>query len=49
MDIFLGSSQNWTNILGSFIFILGSFLKAKVQNVGYFWGLVKFQIFFLGP
>ena len=30
----------------SFLCILGSFLKVKVQNVGYFWGLVKFQIFF---
>ena len=39
---FLGSSQNWT----IFLCILGSFLKAKVQNGGYFLGLVKFQIFF---
>ena len=30
----------------SFLCILGSFLKVKVQNVGYFLGLVKFQIFF---
>ena len=50
MDIFGGSSQtvtyiilnrslsqNWT-ILGSFLCILGSFLKAKVQNGGYFLG-----------
>ena len=27
---------------------LGSFLKVKVQNGGYFLGLLKFQIFFLG-
>ena len=26
--------------------ILGSFLKVKVQNPGYFLGLPKFQIFF---
>ena len=24
---------------------LGSFLKVKVHNGGYFWGLLKFQIF----
>ena len=29
----------------SFLCILGSFLKAKVQNVVYFLGLVKFQVF----
>ena len=28
--------------------ILGSFLKAKVQNLDIFWGSLKFQIFFLG-
>ena len=33
-------------IWGSFLCILMSFLKVKVQNGGYFWGLVKFQIFF---
>ena len=27
---------------------LGSFLKVKVQNGGYFLGLLKFQIFFFG-
>ena len=27
---------------------LGYFLKGKVQNGGYFWGLQKFQIFFVG-
>ena len=32
----------------SFLFLLGSFLKIKVQNVGYFFWLVKFQIFFGG-
>ena len=49
MDIFRGSSQNWT-ILGSFLSILGSFLKAKVQNGGYFWvlGVVKISFFFWG-
>ena len=30
----------------SFLCILGSFPKVKVQNEGYFFGLVKFQIFF---
>ena len=33
-------------IKGSFLYILGPFLKVKVQNGGYFWGLLKFQIFF---
>ena len=31
-------------IYGSFLCILGSFLKVKVQNGGYFFGLLKFQI-----
>ena len=49
VNIFLrggGVSQNWTIFRGHFICILGSFLKVKVQNGGYFLGLVKFQIFF---
>ena len=33
-------------IKGSFLCILGSFLKVKVQNGGYFRGMLKFQIFF---
>ena len=33
-------------IKGSLLCILGSLLKIKVQNGGYFWGLLKFQIFF---
>ena len=45
MDIFGGSSQNWT-ILGSFLSILGSLLKAKVQNGGIFLGVAKFFFFF---
>ena len=32
-------------IKGSFLCILGSFLKVKVQKWGYFLGLLKFQIF----
>ena len=32
--------------LGSFLCILGSYLKVNVQNGGYFWGLLEFQIFF---
>ena len=31
---------------GSFLCILGSFLKVKVQNGGYFLGLLKFKSFF---
>ena len=41
---FFGSSQNWT----VFSMHFGSFLKVKVQNGGYFFGLLKFQIFFGG-
>ena len=43
VEIFLGSPQE-----GLFLCILGSFVKGKVQNGGYFWGLLKFQIFFWG-
>ena len=32
----------------SFLFILGYFLKIKVQNGGYFLGLLKFQVFLGG-
>ena len=32
----------------SFLFILGSSLKVKVQNGGYVLGMLKFQIFFGG-
>ena len=31
--------------LGVISMHLGSFLKVKVQNGGYFWGLLKFQVF----
>ena len=48
VDIFWGSSQNWA----SFRVIsmhLGSFFKAKVQTeLGYVFGLLKFQIIFWG-
>ena len=43
---FLGVFTKLDYIKGSFLCILGSFLKVKVQNGGYFWGLLKFQIFF---
>ena len=44
--IFFGVITELDYIEGSFLCILGSFLKVKVQNGGYFWGLLKFQIFF---
>ena len=44
--IFFGVTTKLAYILGSFLFILGYFLKGKVQNGGYFLGLLKFQIFF---
>ena len=44
MDIFGGHHKN-VLYLWVILCILGSFLKVKVQNVGYFFGLLKFQIF----
>ena len=44
---FGGSSQNWA----SFRLItmhFGAFFKVKSSELGYFFGLLKFQIFFLG-
>ena len=39
---FWGSSHNWTIFRGHF----RVFFKVKVQNGGYFFGLLKFQILF---
>ena len=39
-----GSSQNWTVFRGHFYAYQG--FPVKEQNGGYFWGLLKFQIFF---
>ena len=48
VDIFWGFVQNWTIFRGHFLCILGSFLKVNVtvtvQNGGYFWRLLKYQI-----
>ena len=41
MDIFGGSSQN-----GIYIAVIA--MHFRVQHTGYFLGLLKFQIFFLG-
>ena len=49
MDIFGGSSQNWTIFRGSFLCIIRSFLKVEVQNRGYSLRLLKFQIFWGVP
>ena len=47
VDFFLGSSQNWASLrVISMHFRV--FFKVKVQNLDIFWGLLKFQIFFLG-
>ena len=57
MNIFWGMKILWMFFwghhiiglyLGSFLCILGSFIKGRVQNGGYFLGLIKFQIFFWG-
>ena len=45
--IFFGVITNLDYIQGSFLCILGSFLKVKVQNGGYFGVLLKFK-YFLG-
>ena len=45
VDIFGTLSQIWTILRGHFYAFWGLF---KVQNGGYFFGLLKFQIFFLG-
>ena len=42
----MGSSQNWTSLKGSFLCILGSFLKVNVQHGDIFLGLQRIQIFF---
>ena len=42
VGIFGGSSQNWTLFVGHF------YAFVKVQNGGYFWGCMKFLIFFGG-
>ena len=45
--IFFGVITKLDYIKGSFLCILWSFLKVKVQNGGYFFGgLLKFQICF---
>ena len=47
VDIFFGSSQSWA----SFRLItmhFRAFFKVKGTELGYFLGLLKFQIFFLG-
>ena len=46
--ILLGVITKLDIIYGSFLCILGYFLKVKVQNVGYLFGLLKVQIFFWG-
>ena len=47
VDIFWGHHK-LDYMQGSFLRILRSFLKVKVQNGGYFFGLLKFHIFFGG-
>ena len=47
MDIFLGSSQNWASLrVISMHFRV--FFKGQCTELGYFFGLQKFQIFFWG-
>ena len=46
--IFSGGHHKIGLVLGSFLCILESFLRSKVQNWDFFGGLLKFQIFFWG-
>ena len=46
--IFLGGHHKIGLVWGSFLCNLGVFFKVKVQKLGYFFGLLKFQIFFGG-
>ena len=43
--IFLGGHHKIRLYLGVISMHFGSFFKVKVQNVGYFGGLLKFQVF----
>ena len=47
MDIFLGSSQNWTILRGHFYAFKGLFLRSRYR-MGVFFGVAKIQIFFWG-
>ena len=46
--IFLGGIRKMDYTLGSFLCILWSFLKVKVQNVGYFFWVAKISNIVLG-
>ena len=57
VDIFLGSSQNWTIFRGHFYAFLGLFLRSRYRIGDIFWvakisniflGCLKFLIFFGG-
>ena len=57
MNIFWGMKILWIFfwghhkiglVFGSFLCILESFLRSKVQNLDIVFGLLKFQIFFWG-
>ena len=45
---FLGSSENWTIFRGHFYAFKSLFLRVKVLNVGYFWGVAKIANIFWG-
>ena len=47
MDIYLGSSQNWTIFRGHFDASKVRFLRSRYR-MGDIFGSLKFQIFFLG-
>ena len=45
VDIFLGSSQNWTIFKGHFYAFYGLFLRSRYR-MGLFLGFLKLKIFF---
>ena len=45
MDVFWGTSQNWTIFRGHFYAFFGSFFKVKVQN-GVYFGVAKISNIF---
>ena len=47
VDIFLGSSQNWTIFKGHFYEFYGLFLRCRYR-MGLFLGFLKLKIFFWG-
>ena len=48
MDIFGGSSENWASLRVISMHLIFFFFSGQGTELGYFLGLLKFQIFFGG-